>query len=200
MTHSYRSGRIAAVAAASLAPVLLTSCSSSSTHGATTPAAAVVSTSSQATPVAVTGTPPGAASPASAGKGATACTLITEKDVTSVLGGDPGAGGGDVRAKGSTCAYSGTLPLSVNLVLVPANGKVAYDGAKTSDPGSGDTVVDVPALGDAAFGIFSPSHAIVEFSKGDAYVSVLVSSTTGDLATIPKDQALALATIAAARL
>ena len=190
MTHSHRrhgAGLVAVVACA-----LLTACSNSATHNV------AVASSADGPPSTAAPAAP-SDSPTVAAGAATACSVLTEQDVSSALGGDPGVGNLDTRAKGSSCAYGGTLALSVNVTLVAAKGKAAFDYAKTADPGSGDTVVDVPGVGDGAFGILSPTGASVEFYKGDRFVSVLVSSTQGDAGTAPKDKALALAKVAAGR-
>ncbi len=200
MTYSRRRHTVAAAVSATVACALFASCSSTATHNS--PAAAGIPSVIRSSPPAV---PPGALESVTGGSRtavsgtATACALITERDVTSVLGADPGAGNGAVRATGSTCGYVGTL-LSVNLTLKPAGGKHAFDSDKTLAPGSGDTVVEVPGLGDGAFGIFHAPLATVDFYKGESFVSILVSSTRGDTSTLPKDQALALAKIAAARV
>ena len=205
MTHPCRRPGAAGIAAA-VAVALLTSCSNSTPHNAAAasstnkppsspePAAASDSTASDTT----SSDTPTAAAEKATGTG-TACTVLTEKDVMSVLGGDPGVGSLDIRAKGSSCGYGGTLPLSVNVTRVPAKGKAAFDYAKTADPGSGDTVVDVPGIGDGAFGIFNPTSSLVVFYKGDTFVSILVLSTQGDTGTPPKDKAVALAKLAAGR-
>ena len=180
--------------------LLLASCSNTPVPTAS-PVAGISSTVSSSSP---TGGPTSAeavesSSPTSVAQTGTACTLITEKDVTGALGEDPGPGNGAVRTKGSTCAYGGTTKYSVNVTMVPAGGKAAYDSAKSLDPTADAAAVDVPGVGDAAFGIFHAPFATVEFYKGNAFVSLMVSSTIGDTSVTPKDQAVALATVAAGR-
>ena len=199
MTLSPR--RIATATIAGLSTcLLLVSCSSTPTPAATGGSANSSSVSSSSP----TDSPTSAqavetSSPASVATAGTACTLITEQDVTVALGADPGPGNGAVRAKGSTCGYGGTSKYSVNVTMVPANGKATYDTAKSMDPTADAVAVDVPGVGDAAFGIFHAPFATVEFYKGNAFVSVMVSSTIGDTSVTPKDQALALAKVAAGR-
>ncbi len=148
------------------------------------------SSSTTATPASVVVT----TSPAPAGvKGA--CSLVTRQEVGTALGADPGPPTKDATHTAVSCLY-GTMPSIVSVDYLPARGKADYERVRAQAPAG--RVTDVAGVGDAAFAVSSGRSAQIEFYKGDAFVAVGV--LTGRATSPPKDQALALAKIAAARL
>jgi hypothetical protein len=137
------------------------------------------------------------ARPASTGAG-DACSLITEQEVTTVLGEDPGNGTQSVPGpKGNVCTYGDSLGSNpvLHIVLRATGGKSALANDKVVDRQG----VDVAGVGDAAYGVFDGGNATVSFYKGESYASIgLGSSQIG--ASPQKDHAIALAKTAAGRM
>lgn len=138
------------------------------------------------------------ATPASAG-GTDACALVTQEDVSAVLGKDPGAGKSFSSHGSSQCQYGEMQTAFVLVNLTPTLGQSAYDmmhsNPKLSEAG---VVADVPGLGDKAFEISGHGTASIYVDKGDSLVVVMVSIRSA--AAPPSKQVLALATTAAGRL
>ena len=190
---------VAAVAACLAAGLLLAACSKSTPATKTTSAvqttAATDATSAAATNAASTDATPAAAPSA----GGTACALVTQQEVGTALGTDPGPGSADTGNGSSQCQY-GTFQTAFVLVnLNPTQGKAFYDHARNNPKLSqAGAVTDVAGVGDRAFGIFGPKSAAIYFNKGDALVLVMVEINTAT--SPPKAQALALAKTAASRI
>ena len=137
------------------------------------------------------------AHPASTGA-SDACSLLTEQEVTSVLGADPGMGTQSTPGpKGTVCTYGdglGPNPV-LHVVLRATGGKSALANDKVIDRQG----TDIAGVGDAAYGVFDGGNATVSFYKGDTYASIGLGS--GQLEASPqKDHAIALAKTAAGRL
>ena len=191
--------------------MLLTACSKSTLAAATqrgcrdvahrcirrrqTTADATPATSVAPTDPASTGATP-AAAPAA---GTTACALVTEQEVGTALGTDPGPGSAFTSHGASQCQY-GTFQTAFVLVnLNPSQGKPFYDHARNNPKVSqAGAVTDVAGVGDRAFGIFGHGTASIYFNKGDALVLVMVE--IHGASSPPKAQALALAKTAASRI
>lgn len=184
MTHS-RSRLSATLALAAAGAVLVGACSSATPALAThTDTLAAKTTTAAAT-----------AAPAAGGN---ACELVTEQEVGTALGTDPGVGSPFTSHGASQCQY-GTYQTAFVLVnLTPAQGTAAYDMMHGKTAGNGVAVVDVAGVGDRAFEISGPSTDSIYFDKGDALVLVTVTIHTAT--SPPKDQALALARAAAGRI
>jgi len=198
-----RRNTIATAAAGLATGLLLSACSSSVTPAAHAPTAPVAKTGSAATASPATSTnterPVIRTSAAAASAVTSACALVTEKEVSTTLGADPGPGTPFSSHGASQCQY-GTYQTAFVLVnLNPSRGQAAYDHMR-HDPkiGRAGTVADISGLGDRAFGISGHNAASIYINKGDALVLVMVDIRTATSA--PKDQARALATNAADRL
>lgn len=204
--------------------LLSTGCSSTSTTAvppATTPvttiAPAISTTSSPPTPdttiETATATADTAATTASTAPAEIAptefdpCSIITEQDVTTALGTDPGSGEPTPEAWGGQCNYdSGTVILNVLIGDAHLGGKAGYDtylaGAQQgkSNDTSGRSVFEVLAgIGDGAFVNGGGPIAGAAFYSGDTTVTLTVA--LGDI-TLPTPiaQATALMRAGAARL
>lgn len=178
-----------AASAFALTALVMAACGSGSTQRTATPAAAADPA------VAVAPTP--TVRPASTGT-TDVCSLVTEQEVTSALGADPGVGKQSAPGpKGNVCTYGdilGTSPV-LTVVLRPTGGKSALDNDKLIDRQG----VEVSGVGDAAYGVFDGGNATVSFYKGAAYASIgLGSSQIGE--SPQKDHAIALARMAAGRI
>jgi hypothetical protein len=165
--------------------------------------AALVGACSSATPAPATHTDPlaakttTAAATAAPAAGGNACELVTEQEVGTALGTDPGVGSPFTSHGASQCQY-GTYQTAFVLVnLTPAQGATAYDMMHGKTAGNGVAVADVAGVGDRAFEISGPNADSIYFNKGDALVLVTVTIHTAT--SPPKDQALALARAAAGR-
>ncbi len=137
-------------------------------------------------------TQPGTATP-------TACSLITEKDVTTAVGADPGKGAADTQRGATVCAY-GSYPKQVLTVnVLPSQGRVGYARIRR-DPkltkGAGLRVADVGGVGDQAFELSGPHVDAIYLTKGDALIVIGLSGP----ASPTHGAALALAKIAVGRL
>lgn len=189
MTHS-RSRLSATLALAAAGAVLVGACSSA----APAPAAPAPATHTD-TLAAKTTAAAAAAAPAAGGN---ACELVTEQEVGTALGTDPGVGSPFTSHGASQCQY-GTYQTAFVLVnLTPAQGAAAYDMMHGNTAGNGVAVADVAGVGDRAFEISGPNTDSIYFDKGDALVLVTVTIHTAT--SPPKDQALALARAAAGRI
>lgn len=152
-------------------------------------AAAVAATSS---PARTSAAPPAVADTA-------ACSLISEQDVRTAVGNDPGRGSATSSHGATACTY-GSYPKPVLTVnSLPAQGRAAYDRFR-HDPkltsGSGLSVVPVSGLGDQAVELFGAHTDVVYLTKGDTLVVIGFSAPTSP----PRGAALTLAKIAARRL
>ena len=201
-----------------------TSCSSTKTTAvpptatpvtAVTTTAGVISTASSPTtpdatiePAAVTD--PTTASPAPAETALVhvdPCSIITEQDVTSALGSDPGPGEPTPEPWGGQCSYgSGTVILNVLIGEAHLGGKAGYDtylaGAEQgkSNDTSGRSVFEVlTGIGDGAFVSGGGPIAGAAFYAGDTAVTLTVALDDITLPT-PIAQATALMTAGATRL
>ena len=167
--------------------------------GQVTPAATDPASTAPA-PSAAAPTDPASAAPTPAAAGGTdACSLVTQEDVSAVLGKDPGAGKSFSSHGASQCQYGEMQTTFVLVNLTPTLGQSAYDlmhkRPKISEAG---VVADVPGLGDRAFEISGHGTASIYVDKGDSMVLVMVEIRSA--ATPPSKQVLALATTAAGRL
>jgi hypothetical protein len=204
MTHAHP--RTSAAAAFGLAGcLLLAGCNSAAPAPAAhtdTPAVqatAGVNSASPADATSTAGTPIGATSAAASSGDTTACTLVTEQEVGTALGTDPGPGSPFTSHGSSQCQYGSYQTAFVLVNLTPTQGKAAYDLMHNNPKvGNAGAVVDVAGVGDRAFEISGPNTASIYFNNGDALVLVTVEIRTAT--SPPKDQALALATAAASRI
>ncbi len=188
---------LTAAATGLAAGLLLAACSSSSPTSANTPitrSSSSVTSSSAADPTSTTATAVGATSPV-VRAGTNACALVSEQEAGAALGTDPGAGQTVTSHGASSCMY-GTSPVILTVNLVPNGGKAAYDQLRAH--GIAGQLVDIPGVGDAAFGTFHGPAAGVDFYKGDTFVAVVL--VIGQASTPPKDQAIGLAKTAASRI
>jgi hypothetical protein len=105
----------------------------------------------------------------------TACSLLTEQEVTAVLGSDPSL---------------------VTLNLVASGGKADFDNIQAQD--TTGALFAVTGLGDAAFAVAQGPTASIWFTHGDAMVAIVLVQGGGGSA--PQDGARALAESANGRL
>jgi hypothetical protein len=188
------------LAAATLAAtgLLLTACNSSPSPPSTQAASPVPNAVSHS-PIAAAapGTPGDSTAPVSTHSstaqtsGASACALITEADATTALGADPGPG---EEAPGHCIYAAGAASMNITVRSLP-DGAASFDRLRTA---TGSHAVDVPNVGDGAFGTFEGSIAVINFYKGDTLVAVELA--TGGATTSSKDQTTALAKTAAGRV
>ena len=168
-------------------------------------------------PPATTSAPPGttpapASAPASSARpsaelsaagdvtaGGPACSLVTEQDATVALGSDPGAGQSVTSHGASQCQY-GSFQTSLVLVnITPSEGAAAYDRMRNNPKlASAGSAMDIPGLGDRAFGITGHGTGSIWINKGDSLVLVMVAKPLSPNAT--PDPVLALATTVSGRL
>ena len=125
---------------------------------------------------------------------------MTQRDVTSALGTDPGPGAAFSHGGASQCQY-GVIKTGLVLVNVtPVQGRAAYDLVH-DNPKLAQTVrvIDVKGVGDRAFEVLGAHNAGVYFNRADALV--LVSIASQDLLSdAVKGQAVAMARTAAGRV
>ena len=177
--------------------MLLAACSSSPPTHATKPAARTHSNTTSSTSAAAaantSAAPITATSPTGPGGATSACALVTEKDVTSTIGTDPGKGSAFSSHGATQCQY-GSFPTEVVLVnLLPSLGKLSYDHL-LKDPNV--HAVEIAGVGDRALEHSDPHTDAIYFTKGDALFYVGISTQTSPA----RGGALALAKIAAGRL
>jgi hypothetical protein len=193
--HCPRTFTAAALTATGL---LLTACNSSP--------AAPSTQAAQPVPHAITQTPVAAAAPVTPSETAAplttpsstpqasvtdACALITEADATTALGADPGPG----EAAPGHCIYAaGPASMNITVRSIP-DGAASFAQLRTA---TGSHAVDVPNIGDAAFGTFEGSIAVINFYKGSTLVAVELAN--GAATASSKNQTTALAKIAAGRV
>lgn len=197
MTLQHPRTLAAGFAALSAAGALLTSCSTSSPTRATTPAAPThsktTSSTSSAAAANASAAPTTATSAAEAGATTTACALVTEKDVTSIIGTDPGNGSAFSSHGATQCQY-GSFQTEVVLVnLLPSLGKLSYDHILKDSKAH---FRQIAGIGDGALENSGPHADTIYFLKGDTLVLVGISSATSPT----QGAALALAKIATGRL
>jgi hypothetical protein len=190
--------RMLAAAALSATGLLLTACSSKPSQPSTQannplPTAISHSSIAAATPSTPldTAAPRGTTPATSQTSGASACALITEHDATAALGADPGPG---EEAPGH-CIYAvGAASMNIIVQSLP-DGAASFGRLRTAQ---GSHAVDVPDLGDGAFGIFEGPIAVVNFYKGDTLVAIELAMT--GTTTSSQNQTTALAKLAAGRV
>jgi len=177
-----------ATAVAGIASCLLIGgCGSSGSSAHTGEAAPAAATSDDST---------AAAAPATVG--GDACSLVTEQEVTTQLGSDPGPGSPTTSNGASQCQYGSFQKAFVLVNLTPTQGKAAYDLVHGGKLGAGIAIADTAGLGDRAFEASRAGMATFYVAKGDGLPLVMVAIHTAT--SPPRAQALALATTAAARL
>jgi hypothetical protein len=185
--------------AGTIAPVISTAPSSA------TPATTPDTTTETAAATAATTAPTAAAE--TAPTEFDPCSVITEQDVTTALGSDPGPGDPTPEVWGGQCSYdSGTVLLNVLIGDTHLGGKAGYDtylaGAQQgkSNDTSGRSVFEVlDGIGDGAFVNGGGPIAGAAFYVGDTTVTLTVALGDATLPT-PIAQATALMTAGAARL
>lgn len=181
---TYPRPRVAAIVLLGLtAALLLDGCSSGQTNPTNTAAASA------------TGAPSAGDSPSANTGAATACSLITQQEASAALGSDPGPGIAGVLGVATTCTF-GTPPSVLTVDLVPTGGKAAYE--QTHGGAKAHQLVTISGVGDAALGMFEGPIGAIYFYKGDALVSVLL--TTNQANATSQDKMTALANTAAGRL
>jgi hypothetical protein len=201
MTHSH-SATLAAAVGGLAGSLLLVACGSSSP-------AATADTRAQSPHQAASGSvsppPSSAATSAKAARtsaarvtAASACTLITEQDVTTAVGVDPGVGTAASRQGDTACTYGGFPKPVLTVNVVPVGGRAGYARFR-QDPHvvkTGLTVANVSGLGDESFEVSGPHTDAIYFTAGDVLVVIGLSAPT--LPT--RGAALALAKVAAGHL
>lgn len=120
---------------------------------------------------------------------------MTEQDAAKALGKDPGRGQALSQSGASSCTY-GAYPALVRVNVVPGLGKAAFLHARGLAPKV--ELVDVPGIGDSAFGVFAGPAASIEFYKGQALVVILLETTGSGSSS--EARAKAVAKRAASRL
>jgi hypothetical protein len=167
----------------------------SGSSGANQPQSPAASSTDQATKAAGSG-----AAPAATGGNKHACSVVTEQEASTALGGPdlgPGQETPTSPAGVGDCVYGGVVGAGVRVTVESGVGKAVYDGDRSSYPSA--SMTDVPGVGDGAFEITtSASQVTVYLYKGGTFVSITLDTgaTTGPL----KDKVLALATNAAGRV
>ena len=184
---------IASPAAFCAAALLLAGCGSSGTTPPTTPTTTPTTTTRPAaahhsTPVARTTSAPVAA--------VRACDLVTEAEISTALGTDPGHGSAFTSHGSSQCQYGSYQTKFVLVNLTPTRGRAGYDLMSHNSRLQHATALS--GLADRALEIAAPGTAGIYFNKGDALVVVTVVIHAAG--SPPASQALALAKIAANRL
>jgi hypothetical protein len=194
--------RTCAAAALAMAGCMLFAACSNSAPAAQTDAPAVQSTAGATPATSVAPTDPASteATPAAVpAGGTTACALVTEQEVGTALGTDPGPGSAFTSHGSSQCQYGNYATAFVLVNVTPSQGKAAYDLMHSkSNLGHGLVVADVAGLGDRAFEVSGPNTASIYFDKGDALILVMVEIRTAT--SPPKGQALGLANTAVNRI
>ncbi len=182
-----RKSLLPVVALATIGWLLLAGCANS-------PASAPATNGSvPAAQAAGDGGAPSAAAPA--GHGGDACSLVTEAEAANVLATDPGPGTPDGTGGATSCTY-GESPSILTVNTFSPGGKAAYDHARGVMTAKG--TIDLPGVGDGAFGLFTGPEGAVEFYQGDVLVAiVLIIGKTG---APDKDQLIAMAKLAASRI
>ena len=154
---------------------------STAAAGANSPAASAATTSA-ANPAATATVAEGG------GSGLTACGLITEQEATRAIGSAAGPGTSGGSAALSECIYGdGAL-----IVSMKTDSKAFYDKSHTDAHAKG--AIDVPGVGDSAFGAGSDQNFTLLFLKGTTVVSILFSGPGA------QDAAVAVAKDAASKL
>ena len=120
-----------------------------------------------------------------------ACAIVTEADVATALGFDPGAGAGTSSYDATSCVF-GTYPQMVTVNLAPTAGRAGYD--RLHVPPTVGALVEISGIGDAAFGILNAPVATIEFLRGNAVVAIVIVNDGS------KDRALTLAKTVAGNL
>ena len=141
----------------------------------------------------------GAASAATGGN-KHACSVVTEQEASTALGGPdlgPGQETPTSPAGVGDCVYGGVTGAGVRVTVESGHGKAIYDGLRSSYPSA--SMTDVPGVGDGAFEITtSASQVTVSLYRGETYVSITLD--TGATTAPLKDKVVALATNAAGRV
>jgi hypothetical protein len=176
MTDPHRK-TLSSTAACVTACLLLAACSNSTPAAHTTSAthtkptghsAAAVQTTAPTTDttnVPVTNAATATSPPTGAGGAPSACALITEKDVTSTIGADPGKGSAFSSHGANQCQY-GSFQTEVVLVnVLPFLGKLSYDHIVKAANGR---FRQIAGLGDGALEHSDIHSDTVYFLKGDA--------------------------------
>ena len=156
-----------------------------------------VVTPASAQPTDATGTPAATADAAVSAAptgGTTACALVTEQDVTTALGADPGPARGFEKGGSTQCQY-GTYQTEFVLVNVTPTRGVADYQLVHSNPNL--HAADVAGVGESAFEVSGRGTAGIYFTKGDTLVVLSVTNLT---ASSISDRTLTLAKIAASRV
>jgi hypothetical protein len=167
----------------------------SGSSGVNQPQSPAASSTDQATTAAGSG-----AAPAATGGNKHACSVVTEQEASTALGGPdlgPGQETPTSPAGVGSCVYGGVTGAGVRVTVESGFGKAVYDGERSSYPSA--SMTDVPGVGDGAFEITtSASQVTVYLYKGETCVSITLD--TGATTAPLKDKVVALATNAAGRV
>ena len=128
-----------------------------------------------------------------------ACRLITESDVHTAMGKDPGSGRPFSSNGSSQCQYGSYQTQFVLVNFNPTRGRAAFD-LMANNPKIHNPQLHAGAItgvGDRALGISGPGSASIYFNQGDALIVVSVQIAAG---VSPKAQVLTLAKTASSRL
>ncbi len=137
---------------------------------------------------------------APAGRAVTACSVITRQDVRSVLGADPGAGTSETsHTLSGRCVYNEKTSAVLVFVISGGFGASYFNAfpARMEASGAGDPV-NLPGVGDRAYGVFHPGGSSIVFRKGSVVVTASVLHPLDH--STSRAQVVALAKIAASRL
>ena len=173
----------------------LTGCSSGASHAGATPAATTQQpasdASSAATQAAAATAGTGSPAPAGAAGGKVkACSLLTEQELTPLLGSDPGPGADNSDSTTTACAYTGAGV--VTIVVDHSAGKSGFDSFC-------GTTQKVSGVADGAcLTIVGGAVAAMYILKGPDLVSINIQA--GLDAKITPDALTALGKTAAGRL
>lgn len=119
-----------------------------------------------------------------------ACALVTEKDVFTAQGADPGKGSAFSSHGATQCQYGSYATRVVFVNVLPARGAVTFDHLFITRKAD---AVPLSGLGDEALERSDGHSDTIYFTEGDTLVFIGISSQTAPR----KGMALALAKVAA---
>jgi hypothetical protein len=188
---SNRRPRWPAAVAAATGCFLLAACSSNPTTKPPAPAAIAATTQA----IAAAGSP---TTPGASGGNVKACSLLTEQELTPLLGSDPGPGTDTSGGTTSSCAYTGAGV--VTIVVDHSDGKSHFDmfcTTKQPQPGV-QNVNDIAVADGACLTIVGGPVAAMYILKGPDLMSINIQA--GLDTKITPEALTALGKIAASRI
>src|SRR5664279_809182 len=145
--------------------------SAATSHASSTPAAGASDRTSQA----AASDRSDAAPQAAKGK-VPACSIVTEHELTALLGADPGPGADNSDSTTTACAYTGAGAATV--VVDHSGGKTQFDmycTAKPSQPGV-QNMNGIAVADGACLGIVGKSIAVMYILKGRDLISINIQA------------------------